>query len=156
MSDSIKSILYIWLHLIAINLKYSFLHFIAVETEAQIEFVAYLNYSSAKFPQWLNGKEAACQCRRCRFDPWVRRMPWRRKWQLAPVFGPGITKSWTWLSDLAAAAAATLNAVGCSSKGHIIFTISYQHPAQYGYLSFIKFLNVYCRVMSLDIHSKAS
>ena len=136
MSDFIKILLYIWLHLIAINLKYSFLHFIAVETEAQIEFVAYLNYSSAKFPQWLSGKEAACQCRRCRFDPWVRRMPWRRKWQLAPVFGPGnpidkdwwvhgITKSWTWLSELAAAAAATLNAVGCSSKGHIIFTISY-------------------------------
>ena len=30
------------------------------------------------------GKELACQCRRCkkhRFDPWVRKFTWRRKWQ---------------------------------------------------------------------------
>ena len=26
-------------------------------------------------------KESACQCRRCRFDPWVGKIPWRRKWQ---------------------------------------------------------------------------
>ena len=40
----------------------------------------------------LSGKESACQCwshRRCRFDPWVRKIPWRRKWQLTPVFLPG-------------------------------------------------------------------
>ena len=33
--------------------------------------------------------ETPCQCRRCkrcRFDPWVRKIPWRRKWQLIPVF----------------------------------------------------------------------
>ena len=29
---------------------------------------------------WLNGKEFSCQCRRCRFHPWVERVPWRRKW----------------------------------------------------------------------------
>ena len=23
------------------------------------------------------------------FDPWVRKMPWRRKWQPTPVFLPG-------------------------------------------------------------------
>ena len=34
------------------------------------------------------GKESACQCRRCVFDPWVRKSPWRRKWQLTPVFLP--------------------------------------------------------------------
>ena len=28
------------------------------------------------------------QCRRHRFDPWVRRIPWRRKWQPTPVFLP--------------------------------------------------------------------
>ena len=27
--------------------------------------------------------------RRCRFDPWVRKTPWRRKWQPTPVFLPG-------------------------------------------------------------------
>ena len=25
----------------------------------------------------------------CVFDPWVRKIPWRRKWQPAPVFLPG-------------------------------------------------------------------
>ena len=40
------------------------------------------------FPQWLNGKEFACQYRRHGFDPWVRKIPWRRKWQPTPVFLP--------------------------------------------------------------------
>ena len=26
---------------------------------------------------------------RCRFDPWVRKIPWRRKWQPTPVLLPG-------------------------------------------------------------------
>ena len=29
------------------------------------------------------------QCRRPGFDPWVRKIPWRREWQPAPVFLPG-------------------------------------------------------------------
>ena len=35
-------------------------------------------------PRWLSGKEHACQCRRRRrrgFNPWIRKIPWRRKWQ---------------------------------------------------------------------------
>jgi len=40
-------------------------------------------------PWWLGGKESACQCRRLKFDPWVRKIPWRRKWQPTPVFLPG-------------------------------------------------------------------
>ena len=38
---------------------------------------------------WLSGKEFTCQCKRCRFDPWVRKIPWRRKRQPTPVFLPG-------------------------------------------------------------------
>ena len=37
-------------------------------------------------------KESACQCRwykRCRSNPWVRKIPWRRAWQPTPVFLPG-------------------------------------------------------------------
>ena len=37
---------------------------------------------------WLRGKEYTWQCRRCRFNPWVRKIPWRRKWQPTPVFLP--------------------------------------------------------------------
>ena len=40
-------------------------------------------------PRWLSGKESACQCRRREFNPWVRKIPWRRKWQPTPVFLPG-------------------------------------------------------------------
>ena len=38
---------------------------------------------------WLSGKESATQCKRSGFDPWVRKIPWRRKWQSTPVFLPG-------------------------------------------------------------------
>ena len=41
------------------------------------------------FPGGAIGKEPACQCRRHKrhgFDPWVRKMPWRRTWEPAPVF----------------------------------------------------------------------
>ena len=68
---------------------------------------------SIGLPRWLSDIEFACQCRRCRrheFAPWIRQIPWRRKWQLAPVFLPweipwteepgrlqstGSQKSWT-------------------------------------------------------------
>ena len=38
--------------------------------------------------QVAQGKESksVCQCRRHRFDPWVRKIPWGRKWQPIPVF----------------------------------------------------------------------
>ena len=44
--------------------------------------------------RWLSGKESACQCRRHRFNPWVGKIPWRRKWQPTPVFLPG-ESPWT-------------------------------------------------------------
>ena len=40
-------------------------------------------------PWWLSGKESICQYKRCRFDSWVGKIPWRRKWQPTPVFTPG-------------------------------------------------------------------
>ena len=68
--------------------------------------------------RWLSSKESACQCRRCkrrRFDPWVRKVPWRRKWQPTLVFSPwkshgqrslwdrvqGVARSWTQQSNYA-------------------------------------------------------
>ena len=59
------------------------------------------------FPGGLSGKESACQCRRHGFDPWVKKIPWRRKWQPTAVYlsgkahgqrSVGSQKSWTWLS----------------------------------------------------------
>ena len=37
---------------------------------------------------WLSNKESACQCRRHRFDPWVRKISWIIKWQPIPGFLP--------------------------------------------------------------------
>ena len=64
------------------------------------------------FPRGTSGKEPACQGRghkRPGFNPWVRKIPWSRKWQPTPVFVPGeshgqrslagyihrVTKDWT-------------------------------------------------------------
>ena len=43
------------------------------------------------FLSGASGKEPICQCRRLRrqFDPWVRKIPWRRAWQPTPIFLPG-------------------------------------------------------------------
>ena len=65
------------------------------------------------FPANTSDKDPVCQCRRHKrhsFHPWVRNIPWSRKWHPIPVFLPwkshgqrslvghtvhGITKSWT-------------------------------------------------------------
>ena len=42
--------------------------------------------------RWLSGKEFVCQYKKYGFHPWVpwvRKIPWRRKWQATPVFLPG-------------------------------------------------------------------
>ena len=58
-----------------------------------IIFFVYI-FLSPGLPWWLSSKECAWQCRRHRrfgFDPWVRKIAWRRKWQPTPVFLPGKT-----------------------------------------------------------------
>ena len=47
---------------------------------------------SLGFPSITNGKESVCLCKRGkrhRFDPWVGKISWRRKWQPTPVVLPG-------------------------------------------------------------------
>ena len=56
-------------------------------------------------PRWLGGKQSACQCRRCRFNPWVGKIPWRNKWQPTPVFLSGTSHGQRGLA-------------GCSPCGH--------------------------------------
>ena len=63
--------------------------------------------------QWLDSKEFFCQCRKCGFYQGAGKIPWRMKWQPAPIFLPGeshgqrslagyspwVTKRWTQLRD---------------------------------------------------------
>ena len=38
---------------------------------------------------WLRWWRSCLQCRRLGFNPWVRKILWRREWQPTPVFLPG-------------------------------------------------------------------
>ena len=47
---------------------------------------------NSRFPGlhwWPSGKESTWQYRSREFDPWVRNIPWRRKWQPTPVLLSG-------------------------------------------------------------------
>ena len=51
-----------------------------------------INLNDMGFPGGINGIESTCQStrhKRCRFDHWVQKIPWRKKWQPTPVFLPG-------------------------------------------------------------------
>ena len=39
--------------------------------------------------QWRRWYRICLQCKRPEFDPWVRKIPWRREWQPTPVCLPG-------------------------------------------------------------------
>ena len=52
----------------------------------------HMNKPQCRLPRWLSCKEYACQCRRHKrhgLDPWVGKIPWRRKGEPTPVFLPG-------------------------------------------------------------------
>ena len=66
------------------------------------------------FPGGSDGKSFCLQCERPGFSPWFGKIPWRRKWQPAPVLLPwkshgqrslvqatihGVAKSRAWRSD---------------------------------------------------------
>ena len=56
-------------------------------------------------PWWPRRQRVHLQCRRPRFSPWVRKIPWRRPWQPTPVFLLGEFHG-------------QRNLVGCSPWGH--------------------------------------
>ena len=57
-----------------------------LDTTEQLNWTK-LNHRSG-LSWWLSGKESTWQCRRIRFDTWIMKIPWRRKWQPTPVFLP--------------------------------------------------------------------
>ena len=58
-----------------------------------LHYFLLVKFSSNKVYFSLTGgsdsKESTCQCGRPEFNPWVRKIPWSRKWQPTPVFLPG-------------------------------------------------------------------
>ena len=53
------------------------------------EVICVCVYIKNKLPWWLRWERIYLQCRRPRFNPSVRKIPWRREWQPTPVFMPG-------------------------------------------------------------------
>ena len=49
----------------------------------------YYHCTPTRLPLWLSWQRICLQCGRPEFDPRVRKIPWRRKWQPTPVLLPG-------------------------------------------------------------------
>ena len=47
-----------------------------------------ISYMVVRAPRQSSGTESACEFGRRGLDPWVKKIPWRRKWQPIPVFLP--------------------------------------------------------------------
>ena len=58
-----------------------------------------------QIPRWLRWSRVCLQWGRPGFNPWVGKIPWRRKWQPTPAFLPGKSDGWRSL-------------VGYSPQGH--------------------------------------
>ena len=79
----------------------------------ELDTIKWLNNNN-RIPRVAQWRRIHLQSRRSDFDPWVKKMPWRKKWQPTPAFLPGKShgqisledysprdhnKSRTWLSN---------------------------------------------------------
>ena len=60
------------------------------------------------------------EVRRCRFDPWVRKILWRRKWQPTPVFLPGKPHGQRSLAGYSPGGGKESNSTEHNSKGPMV------------------------------------
>ena len=51
--------------------------------------ILFFFFNLTKLPWWLIQQRICLQCGRPRFNPWVRKMLWRREWLLTSVFLSG-------------------------------------------------------------------
>ena len=84
-----------WMHLSAFGVSLEEAPLFKGLNIAPVKFVCatqkYLHKGakSSGFPGGISGREPTCQCRRHKrldFGPWVGNSPWRRAWQLTPLF----------------------------------------------------------------------
>ena len=107
------------------NLDENKINLIAINRISLWQISSNLRRTSSEqgFPHGSSGKEPACQCSRCRrwrFDPWVRKSPWRRAWQPTLVLFPGESHGWRSL-------------VGCSPWGREESDTTEQLPFQFSF-----------------------
>ena len=89
-----------------------------------------------RLPQRLRGKEPTCQCRRRGFDPWVMKIPWRRKWQPISLFLPGKSSGQRSLTGY--------SPWGCKRVGHDLVTKQQQQRLSFWYSIKTAFLSGTC------------
>ena len=78
-----------WNFLTCINALYPYSHIKNHPHKWKLENCQYLILAPC-FSTWNHLRYLQCRrCKRCRFDPWVRKILSSRKWQPAPVFLPG-------------------------------------------------------------------
>ena len=54
----------------------------------QSDLVTHIQVSGG-FPDSSDSKESAYNAGKPKFNPWVRKIPWRREWQPTPIFLSG-------------------------------------------------------------------
>jgi len=85
----------IWATILSPKLDQAFQHCFSIEPTSQIGPKLDIGIKTGKFltqtsfPGGSDGQEICMQCGRPGFNPWVRKIPWRRKWQLTQVFFSG-------------------------------------------------------------------
>ena len=57
-------------------------------TENSLFMFSIENSIELSFPGGSDIRQICLQCRRPRFNPWVRKIPWRREWLSTPIFLP--------------------------------------------------------------------
>ena len=53
-----------------------------------VHFMAWVIFHLG-LPWWFSGRDSDCQWRKLRFNPWVKEILWRNRWQPTLVFLPG-------------------------------------------------------------------
>ena len=79
--------MYLCIKLLYCKKKIPLFKMIWLNTEGKVLVIQFKK--KKPIPQLTQWKRICLQCRRLRFNPWVRKIPWRRKQQPTPVFLPG-------------------------------------------------------------------
>ena len=91
---------------------------VGLSDQTSWETLEFSNWKSDLHTHQIQTVKCLPKCGRPRFDPWVGKILWRRKWQLNPVLLPG--KSHAWRSP-----------VGYSPWGHESDTTEWLHLIRY-------------------------
>ena len=107
--------LYLSMHIWKYTYQLSSVQFMSMYTYKYVYVYIHI-YGLPKWWGWYRIHQLMQETKRCGFDPWVGKIPWRRAWQPIPIIFPSLknpvargpwcatvyraTKSWTWLKQL--------------------------------------------------------